>query len=117
LAARSDDSATRLEQSGGGKREEPTMHAIVVEVEIDSSRSAEAERLLKERVVPAARAVDGFVSGIWMRSEDGTQGRATVLFESEQAARAVQQDPPVPQVEGAPVKFVRAVLYEVLAQA
>jgi hypothetical protein len=93
------------------------MHAILVEVEIDSSRSAEAERLLQDIVVPAARAVNGFVTGIWMRSEDGTHGRATILFESEQAARAVQQDPPVPPQEGAPVKFVRAEVYEVLAQA
>ncbi len=92
------------------------MYAVLSEVQIDASRSDEAEKMLHEVIVPSLRATNGFVNGYWMRSEDGTGGRATLLFESEDAARTARDNAPAPP-EGAPVRFLRAEVYEVLEQA
>jgi hypothetical protein len=92
------------------------MHAIFLEVEIDGSRRDEAATLLRNVAVPAAQAADGFVGGYWLRAEDGTYGRAAMLFDTEQAARAALQSAPAPP-EGAPVKLLRAEVFEVLATA
>lgn len=93
------------------------MHALVGAVEIDSSRGAEAEALLNETLVPMIRQMTGFVSGTWARSVDGTQGRSIILFESEDAAgaaaKAAAEGPP----PGAPVTFVSADVFVVVAQA
>ncbi len=93
------------------------MYGVVNEVEIDSSRADEAEKLLNEFVVPTAKALAGFGSGKWLRSLDGKQGRGVLLFESEAAARAaveeIRQGPP----PGAPVTVKHIAVYEVLAEA
>lgn len=93
------------------------MHGVVVTVEIDTRRLDEANELLNTFTVPTVKQVPGFISGTWMRSADGTQGRGVVLLESEEAANAMAgqaaQGPP----EGAPVKFISAEVFEVLAQA
>ena len=89
----------------------------MVTVEGDADRRDEARELLETFTIPAAKGMSGFVTGTWMRSADGTSGRGVVLLESEEAASALAsraaQGPP----EGAPVKFVSAEVFEVLAQA
>jgi hypothetical protein len=92
------------------------MYAVLTEVEIDTSRSDEAEKMLHDVIVPSVRATRGFVNGYWFRSEDGTRGRATLLFDSEEAARTARENAPAPP-EGAPATFVRADVCEVVAQA
>jgi len=93
------------------------MHGVVVTVEIDAQRADEAQEVLNTFTVPNAKQTPGFVSGTWMRSSDGTNGRGVVLLESEEAATAMAglaaQGPP----EGAPVKVVSVDVFEVLAQA
>lgn len=93
------------------------MHGVVVTVEIDATRADEARDLLNTFTVPTVKQVPGFISGTWMRSADGTRGQGVVLLESENTANAMAgqaaQGPP----EGAPVKFVSAEVFEVLAQA
>jgi len=93
------------------------MYALVVTVELAPGRGDEAEKLLKNDVVPSAKANDGFVSGTWARSQDGTKGHSVELYETKEAAEAVlaraQQGPP----PGAPVKVLYSEVYEVLAQA
>ena len=93
------------------------MHAVVITVGIDSAKAEEATAMLHNRVVPDVKAMPGFVSGTWARSEDGTNGHSVVLFEDEETAKAAlaqaKQGPP----EGAPVKVLYAEVYEVLAQA
>jgi hypothetical protein len=93
------------------------MHAVVGAVEIDASRGDEAVALLNETLVPMIRQMDGFVSGTWTRSVDGTQGRSIIVFESEAAAQAAatqaRQGPP----PGAPVSFVSTDVFEVVARA
>ena len=93
------------------------MHAVIGTVEIDANRADEALELLNGFTVPNAKQAPGFVRGTWCRSADGTRARSVVMFESEATAnaaaeRAAQGPPP-----GAPVRFVSAEVFEVLAQA
>ena len=48
------------------------MHAVVVHVEIDPSRHAEAEQMLHNDVVPSVKQAPGLVGTYWLLSEDGT---------------------------------------------
>jgi hypothetical protein len=71
------------------------MHALIVSVTINDGE--EATKYLRSEIVPRVKQAPGFVAGYWIRIEDGDQGRGTIVFESEDAARAVaeriQQDP------------------------
>jgi hypothetical protein len=93
------------------------MHAVLVSVEIEAERADEVRELLDTFTIPRAKQARGFISGTWMRSVDGTRGRGVILLESQDAANAlvslVSQGPPA----GAPVRFVSAEVFEVLAQA
>ena len=74
------------------------MHAIVTTATIhDFERARQG---LVDETVPAVSQAPGFVAGYWTRSEDN-KGIGMVVFESEDAARAVaervqSQGPPDP---------------------
>ena len=63
------------------------MHAVVVKLTIDDVDRD--NQLLEEQVVPRASGAAGFVAGYWTRSGDG--GLSMVVYESEDAARAVAE--------------------------
>ena len=63
------------------------MHAVVVRVSVGNAEIA--EKGLREKVVPAVSSAPGFVAGYWTRSDDGSNGLSMLVFESEDAARAV----------------------------
>ena len=63
------------------------MHAVVVKVTIHDFDTAR-EGLVTE-VVPRVSQAPGFVAGYWTRSDDGTSGLGTIVFEAEENARAV----------------------------
>ena len=63
------------------------MHAVVVRVSISDVETA--QRGLEETVVPRVKQAPGFVAGYWTRSGDGSNGQSMMVFESEDAARAV----------------------------
>jgi heme-degrading monooxygenase HmoA len=64
------------------------MHALLVRVTIqDYDRGRE---FLTTQVVPRVSQAPGFVAGYWTRTEDD-HGRSMVVFESEEAARAVKE--------------------------
>ena len=65
------------------------MHAVVVRVSIGDAEIA--EKGLREKVVPAVSGAPGFVTGYWTRSDDGSNGLSMLVFESEDAARAVAE--------------------------
>jgi heme-degrading monooxygenase HmoA len=65
------------------------MHAIVVRVNIGDAEIA--EKGLTEQVVPRVKNAPGFVAGYWSRSDDGSNGLSMIVFESEDAARAAEQ--------------------------
>ena len=64
------------------------MFAVFSRVTINEPEPALQE--LHEKVVPRVSAAPGLVAGYWMRPE-ANQGRALVVFESEDAARAAAE--------------------------
>jgi hypothetical protein len=72
------------------------MHAVVVTVTISDHETAEGH--LREQVVPGVSQAPGFVAGYWTRQ--GDSGLGMVVFESEDAAKAMSERVPtmVPDV-------------------
>jgi hypothetical protein len=70
------------------------MHAVVTQVTIEDFDRARAN--LHENVVPTASQAPGFVAGYWTRLTDD-RGIGIMIFESEDAAKAAQE-----QVRSAP---------------
>lgn len=88
-------------------------HAVVIQVKLpESGRSEEGRRMLEEVVVPNAKAQPGFKSGIWMNN--GDDGRAVIVFGTEEEARAARDQLKPPP--GGPT-LVSSELYEVGAEA
>jgi hypothetical protein len=50
-----------------------------------------ARPILENEVVPRVSGAPGFVAGYWTRSEDGGNGLATVVFDSEDSARQASE--------------------------
>ena len=63
------------------------MHAAIVSVTINNPD--EALNYLKSDIVPRVKQAPGFVAGYWTRS--GDSGLSMVVYESEEAARAVAE--------------------------
>jgi hypothetical protein len=63
------------------------VHAVVVRLTIDDLDRD--NQLLEKQVVPRATEAAGFVAGYWTRS--GNSGLSMVVYESEEAARAVAE--------------------------
>ena len=61
------------------------MHAVIFKVSIHQRE--DAEKFLKEQIVPRVSQAPGFVSGHW--ANFGDRGQSMIIFESEEAARAV----------------------------
>jgi hypothetical protein len=64
------------------------MHAVMVSVTINDPEAATAN--LRNEIVPRVKQAPGFVAGYWVGLE-GAKGRGTMVFESEDAARAVAE--------------------------
>ena len=63
-------------------------HAVVIQVKIDPDSDREHRHsILNEFVVPEAKALPGFVQGIWMNDGAGT-GTCVVVFDTEDQASA-----------------------------
>jgi hypothetical protein len=89
------------------------MHAIVVRVSISDADAA--QKGLEEMVVPRVSQAPGFVAGYWTRADDGSNGQSMLVFESEDAARAVAERLGSNVPEG--VTFEGAEVREVVASA
>ncbi|MDQ3877905.1 MAG: hypothetical protein M3290_06105 [Actinomycetota bacterium] len=66
------------------------MHAVLVSVTIDSEHVDEARQLLTERIVPSVKELPGVVSGVWIEPQGG-QGYSTVVFDTEENAKAAAE--------------------------
>jgi hypothetical protein len=88
------------------------MHALLFSVTIKDRE--QAEKFLKEQLVPGISQAPGFVAGYWT-NVGGDQGRAIVVFESEDAAKSVMEQGPRPPEENVTVDSVD--LAEVVAHA
>lgn len=88
-------------------------HAVVIHVKLpDGGRSDEGRRMLDEVVVPNAKSQPGFKRGIWMNN--GEDGRAVVVFDSEEQAQSalnILKPPP-----GGPT-LLSSEVYEVAVEA
>ena len=89
------------------------MHAVVVKVSISDAAGSVKE--LRETVVPRVAGAPGFVAGYWTRSDDGTNGKSMLVFESEDAAKAAAERIAASVPKG--VKFESAEVREVVASA
>jgi hypothetical protein len=92
------------------------MFGLVVEVAIEAGRTADAEKMLSEMVVPMVKATPGFVSGTWLQSDDGLSGTTVLIFDTEESARAAAATAPRPP-EGSGVTATRFEAMRIAAQA
>ncbi len=44
------------------------MHGVIVEVRVHSDREEQARKVLRDEVVPRAKALPGFAGGTWLRA-------------------------------------------------
>ena len=70
------------------EKEAIKVHAVLVDVSIRDFDQARKE--LDESVVPMVSTAPGFVSGVWVARAEA-KGRAIVVFESEDAAKAAAE--------------------------
>ena len=89
------------------------MHAVLVKVSISDVEGAQKE--VRETVAPRVSQLPGFVAGYWTRSDDGSNGRSMIVFESEEAARRAAGQ--IGQNVPAGVTFESAEVREVVASA
>ena len=78
---------------------EASMHAVIVSVTVKDGEAATTQ--LRNEIVPRVKQAPGFVAGYWVRIEGGDKGRSTIVFESEDNARAAAD-----QIQQAPVEAV-----------
>jgi len=92
------------------------MHGLVVQLEIDEAQADRAIEFLTKVAIPMIQQGAGFVGGTWMRSLDGARTCSLMLYEDEPSAKAAAdragQGPP----PGAPIRFVSADVFQVMAQ-
>ncbi len=69
------------------------MHAVVFGVTIHDRM--EAERVLKEQLVPNVSQAPGFINGTWVNIGE-SEGTSMIVFESEDAARQFAEGDPPP---------------------
>lgn len=94
------------------------MYALLGHVDIDPKRVHEAEALLRERLLPSVKEMEGFVSGTFTRDRAGRWGRSVVIFENEAAAeKAAEAAAAMAPPEGAPLQFRTFDIAEVIVQA
>jgi hypothetical protein len=87
------------------------MHAVVVRVTI--SDEEEADRGLRENVIPRVSQTPGFVNGYWTRKDN--TGLSMIVYESEDAATTVSEM--VPSMVPAAVTLESVEVREVVANA
>jgi hypothetical protein len=75
------------------------MHAVIVSVTIKDGE--QATTYLRNEIVPRVKQAPGFVAGYWVRIAGGDKARGTIVFESEDNARAVAD-----QIQQAPGEAV-----------
>ena len=62
--------------------------AAVTNVKLVGRETAEAQQFLNETLIPRLKAMPGFQTARFMRSEDGATGIGSVIFDTEGNARA-----------------------------
>ena len=89
-------------------------HAFVAEVEFADDDVDGSRRLLNEGLIPAAKSLPGFQSGVWVRL--GRKGMGTIVFDTEDNAAKAQATLNETRPAEAP-KVTQSGIYEVMGQA
>ena len=89
------------------------MHAVLVRAKINDGEAATEH--LRNNIVPAVKQAPGLVGGYWVRLPGGDQGRAIIVFESEENAQQVSGQLQPPEDGSAEIESVDVV--EVVASA
>ena len=94
------------------------MFGVIIEVRVDPSREDEARKLVREMIVPKAKAHAGFAAGYWLRELDGDALTSVHLHDTRENAEAtaasIQSEGAPPS---APVTLVSVRAQELLASA
>ena len=68
------------------------MYGRLVEVEgMDPSKSEEVAGIIRERVIPGMKEVDGFVGFISLVDKQNRRARSVVLFETKESAEEAER--------------------------
>lgn len=68
------------------------MYGRLVEVEgVDPSKREEVLGIIRERVIPGLKEIDGFAGFISLFDENGRRGRSLVLWETKEAAEEAER--------------------------
>jgi hypothetical protein len=87
--------------------------AAVTYVNLEGRDPAQAEKLLRDEVIPMTKSLPGFQAARFLRSTDGKTGVGAVIFDSEAHAKQSLEAPERPG-EAPPIQSTE--LYEVLAE-
>jgi hypothetical protein len=101
----------RMESSLASGRKVTPMHAVVTHITVNDPEAAPIQ--MREDVVPAVSQSPGFVAGYWTRGDDG--GMSMVVFESEDAAKALSERVPSLLTDAVTIKSIE--VREVVAHA
>ena len=85
------------------------MHAVVFQVDMNEGWEESSEL---EQISQSLRSMPGFIRGTW--TTDGKRGLSFIVFESEEAARALADDSSGPPLTS--VTFRSVDVYDVVAE-
>ena len=89
-------------------------YAFITEVEFTDDDLDASRKMLNEGLIPAAKSLPGFQSGVWTRA--GRRGIGTIIFDSEDNAKAGQATLDKNRPAEAP-RVTQSGIYEVMGQA
>lgn len=89
-------------------------YALITEVEFTDDDLDASRRLLNEGLIPVAKSLPGFQSGVWTRA--GRKGIGTIIFDTEANAEAGQATLNDSRPAEAP-QITQSGIYEVMGQA
>lgn len=89
-------------------------YAFIAHVEFTDDDLDASRRLLNEGLIPVAKSLPGFQSGVWARA--GRTGIGTIIFDTEDNASAGQATLNENRPANAPT-ITQSGIYEVMAEA
>ena len=89
-------------------------YAFIAQVEFTDDDLDVSRRMLAEGLIPTAKALPGFQSGVWARA--GRKGIGTIVFDTEDNAKAGQATINESRPADAPA-ITDSGIYEVMGQA
>ena len=89
-------------------------YAFIAEVEFSDDDLDASRRMLNEGLIPVAKSLPGFQSGVWTRA--GRKGIGTIVFDTEDNAKAGQATIEANRPAEAP-RVAQSGIYEVMGQA